>query len=99
MVLAHPDGHLETAAILVLIGGPVLFLVGAVLFKLAVFKYWSIPRLIGLTLMLTLYPLAGGLSPLLLSTAGTCIMIALAAWEVVDIARHPDRFPAMRHGE
>lgn len=99
MVLAHPDGHLETAAILVLIGGPVLFLVGAVLFKLAVFKYWSIPRLIGLALMLALYPLAGGLSPLLLSTAGTCIMIALAAWEVVDIARHPDRFPAMRHGE
>lgn len=97
MVLAHPDGHLDTSAILVLIGGPALFLVGAVLFKLAVFKYWSIPRLIGLGLMLALYPLAGGLSPLLLSTAATCIMIALAAWEVVDIARHPERFPAMQH--
>lgn len=97
MVLVHPDGHLDTAAILVLIGGPVLFLIGAILFKLAVFKYWSIPRLVGLVLMLALYPLAGGLSPLLLSTAGTCIMIALAAWEVVDIARHPERFPAMQH--
>jgi len=35
------------------------------------------------------------MNPLLLSTATTVIMVALAAWEVVDIARHPERFPAM----
>jgi low temperature requirement protein LtrA len=100
LVLSHPDGHLETAVALVLIGGPALFLVGAVLFKLAVFGYWSIPRLAGLALTLALYPVAHGLTPLLLSSATTAIMLALATWEVVDIARHPERFPAMhQHGE
>jgi low temperature requirement protein LtrA len=95
IVLSHPDGHMETAAALVLTGGPALFLVGAVLFKLAVFKYWSIPRLCGLAATVALYPLATGMTPLLLSTATTAIMVALAAWEVVDVARHPDRFPAV----
>jgi low temperature requirement protein LtrA len=97
VVLSHPDGHIETATMLVLIGGPALFLLGAILFKRAVFEYWSIPRLVGLALTVALYPLAGGLTPLQLSIATTGIMMALAAWEVVDIARHPERFPAMHH--
>ncbi len=48
----------ETAVILVLIGGPALFLGGAILFKQAVFKYWSVPRLAGLVATLALYPLS-----------------------------------------
>lgn len=92
LVLEHPEGHMETAVALVLIGGPALFLVGAILFKQAVFKYWSVPRLAGLVATLALYPLSAGLSPLLLSAATTTIMVALAAWEAVDIARHPERF-------
>lgn len=95
IVLSHPEGHMEPAVALVLIGGPALFLVGAILFKRAVFKYWSIPRLCGLAATVALYPLATGMNPLLLSTATTVIMVALAAWEVVDISRHPERFPAM----
>ncbi|WP_423068755.1 low temperature requirement protein A [Devosia sp. CN2-171] len=95
IVLSHPEGHIETAVQLVLIGGPALFLVGAVLFKRAVFHYWSIPRLCGLVATLALYPFASGMTPLLLSAATTAIMVALATWEVVDIARHPERFPAM----
>jgi low temperature requirement protein LtrA len=92
LVLSHPEGHVETATALVIVGGPALFLIGAVLFKLGVFKYWSVPRLSGLAVILALYPLAGSLSPLLLSAATTAVMLAVAAWEAVDIARHPERF-------
>ena len=48
----------------------------------------------GLAATVALYPLASGMTPLLLSSASTAIMVALAAWEVVDISRHPERFPA-----
>jgi low temperature requirement protein LtrA len=91
MVLAHPAGHLEVANILVLIGGPALFLLGAGLFKLAIFGKWSVPRFVGLAAVLALYPLAANLTPLLLSAATTAIVVLVAAWEVIDIARHPER--------
>jgi low temperature requirement protein LtrA len=92
LVLHHPSGDAEGAVALVLVGGPALFLCGAVLFKRGLFGYWSIPRLCGLALVVALLPLAGMLWPLLLSAATTTIMVALAAWEAVDIARHPERF-------
>lgn len=100
IVLAHPEGHLEMAARIVLVAGPALFLAGAVLFKRAVFHYWSVPRLTGLVATLALYPLADEMTPLLLSAATTTIMVVLATWEAVDIARHPERFPTMHeHAE
>ncbi|RYE48163.1 MAG: low temperature requirement protein A [Hyphomicrobiales bacterium] len=94
IVLAHPMGHLEAATILVLIGGPALFLLGAALFKLAVFGHWSAPRFGGLLAILALYPLAAGFSPLLLSSLTTGIVVLVAVWEAVELARHPERYPA-----
>jgi low temperature requirement protein LtrA len=91
MVLAHPAGRVEAANTLVLIGGPALFLLGAGLFKLAIFGKWSVPRFVGLAAVLALYPLAPNLTPLLLSAATTAIVVLVAAWEVIDIARHPER--------
>jgi low temperature requirement protein LtrA len=91
MVLAHPAGHLDVAHTLVLLGGPALFLLGAGLFKLAIFGKWSVPRFAGLAAVLAIYPLAPNLTPLLLSAATTAIVVLVAAWEVIDIARHPER--------
>ncbi len=93
IVLAHPDGHMETAAIWVLLGGPGLFLLGAALFKLAVFGVWSVPRLTGLAVTVALFAVAPMLTPLVLSALTTAIVVAVAAWEGIDIARHPEHFP------
>lgn len=94
LVLHHPSGHIETTAIWVLIGGPALFLLGAALFKLAVFGSWSVTRFGGLVAMLALIPFSGQLSPLLLSAATTLIVIVVAGSESILMARHPERYPA-----
>ena len=93
IVLSHPTGHMETATIWVLLGGPGLFLLGAALFKLAVFGHWAIPRFVGLAIMAVLFPIAPFLTPLVLSAVTTAIVVAVAVWEGVDMARHPERYP------
>jgi low temperature requirement protein LtrA len=90
LVLHHPEGHMEPATVLVLIGGPALFLAGAALFKLSVFRVWPIPRLIGLAAVLALWPLAASLTPLALSGATTLVLVAIATYELVWLARHPE---------
>ena len=90
LVLHHPAGHMEPATVVVLIGGPALFLVGAALFKLSVFRTWPIPRLIGLAATLALWPVASSLTPLILSAATTLILVAIAAYELVWLSRHPE---------
>lgn len=101
MALSHPSGHMEMPTILVLVGGPALFLAGAVLFKLSVFGVWSISRLAGLAALLVAFASAGALTALQLSAATTLIVVLVALWETIDVARHPERYPvaARRHAE
>ncbi len=96
MVLAHPSGHMEPSTIPVLVGGPALFLLGAALFKLAVFGHWSAPRFGGLAAVVALFLVAPHLSPLLLSSATTAIVVIVAVWEAVELGLHPERYPKAR---
>ena len=87
IALKHPGGHTELAAALVLLGGPALFLLGSLLFKLAVFGTWSPSRLTGLALLAALAPFALQFTPLGLSLAATGVLLVVSAWETVHIAR------------
>jgi len=80
-VIHHPLGHSDLKTALAILGGPVLFLLGVTLFKLAVFRRWSRSRLTGLAALAALCPFALMMSPLALSVAATGVMIAVAAWE------------------
>jgi low temperature requirement protein LtrA len=81
LALAHPSAPMDNATALVLLGGPGLFLIGALLFKHYVFEVWSASRLTGLALLLALAPLAPNLTPLGLSGAATAIFCLVGAWE------------------
>jgi len=94
LTIAHPMGHMDVATTLVLIGGPALFLCGAAMFKLAVFGTWSGARLVGLVALVALYPFAEGMTPVLLSAATTAIIVLVAAYEMVWLARHREFEPA-----
>lgn len=80
-VLHHPLGHTDFKTAAALIGGPALFLFGALVFKLSVFRQWSRTRIAGLALLAALVPVAGHVSPLTLSVATTLILVAVGAWE------------------
>jgi low temperature requirement protein LtrA len=85
LLLAHPDGHADHKAVLSMIGGPLLFLVGMLLFKQSVRTRWQLSHMAGIAALLALVPLAHLLSPLGLSAAATAILLVVGAWEAVSL--------------
>jgi len=94
IAIAHPDGHVRLADVLVLLGGPALYLVGNVFFKRASAQYYPLSHLVGLGLLALLAPVAARLTPLMLSVATTVILILVAGWETRSFARGPVTSPA-----
>ena len=85
LLLAHPDGHTDAKTILSIIGGPLLFLIGTILFKRSIRGIFQLSHLVGIGLLIVLIPFAHSMSPLLLSTATTVIMVIVAAWEAISL--------------
>jgi low temperature requirement protein LtrA len=81
LVLAHPGGHTEPGAAAVLVGGPLLFLVGNLLFKSTVAGRPPLSHLAGIGLLVLLALAAFVLSPLGLAIATTAVLLVVAAWE------------------
>jgi low temperature requirement protein LtrA len=85
LVLKHPSGHSDLKTVLSAIGGPLLFLLGTILFKHTIRGFLQLSHGIGIIALGILGWFAGGLSPLLLSIATTAIMIVVAVWESVSL--------------
>lgn len=92
LLLAHPDGHADTKTIMSMIGGPLLFLIGTILFKRSIRGIFQLSHMVGIGMLIVLIPFAHSLSPLLLSTATTVIMLVVAAWEAISLGsgKQPD---------
>lgn len=90
LVLKHPTGHSDTRTIVSTVGGPLVFLVGTILFKYAIRGFLQLSHGIGIMLLLVLWWFAADLSPLWLSVATTTIMIVVAVWESVSLGSEPE---------
>lgn len=88
-VLHHPLGHTDFKTAAAVIGGPALFLFGALVFKLAVFRQWSRTRIVGLAFLAALIPIASHVSPLVLSILSTVVLVVVGAWETWLRERRP----------
>lgn len=89
VLIAHPAGHLEKAALAFLIGGPFLFLAGVLIFKRATVGTAGLSHMVGLSLLLLLGASAGALhlSPVAISMATSLILALVAMWETVSFGR------------
>jgi low temperature requirement protein LtrA len=85
LVLKHPLGHSGPATVLSAIGGPLLFLIGTILFKHTIRGFLQLSHGAGIIALGVLACFAGDLSPLLLSILTTVIMIVVAAWESMSL--------------
>lgn len=83
MSLSHPQGSIDFPMAAVLIGGPLLFLTGAQVFKLAAFGTWSPSRLSGIAALCALVFTVPLLTPLGLAAASTAVLIGVGAWETL----------------
>jgi low temperature requirement protein LtrA len=85
LVLTHPADHSDLKTVLSAIGGPLLFLLGTILFKHAIRGWLQLSHGVGIVALGGLTWFAGELSPLMLSILTTGIMIVVAVWETVSL--------------
>ena len=85
LVLKHPHGHSNFETVLSAIGGPLLFLIGTILFKHTIRGFLQLSHGAGIIALGILAWFAGELSPLLLSIVTTAIMVIVAVWESISL--------------
>lgn len=86
LVLSHPDGHSDARTVLSAIGGPLLFLIGTILFKHTVRGWLQLSHIVGIAALAVLAWFAGELSPVWLSILTTMILVIVAVWETVSLS-------------
>ena len=85
LVLTHPNGHSDIRTVVSAIGGPLLFLLGTILFKHTIRGFLQLSHGVGIIAFAILAWFAAGLSPLLLSGLTTAIMVVVAVWESLSL--------------
>ena len=89
VVLKHPGGHSDTKTVICAVGGPLLFLVGTILFKHAIRGFLQLSHGIGIIALAATAWLGRDLSPLWLSILTTAIMVVVAVWESMSLRSKP----------
>ncbi|MBO9558416.1 MAG: low temperature requirement protein A [Caulobacter sp.] len=79
----HPTGHTDLKTAAAAIGGPLLFLLGGLLFKRAVFRVVARAQLVGVLAMVALAPVSLAVSPLVLSIVTTLILLGVSIREAL----------------
>lgn len=90
IVLKHPSGHTDLKTALTTIGGPLVFLVGTILFKFDIRGFLQFSHCAGIIALLGLGWFAADLSPLLLSLLTTALLAIVAIWESLSLRSKPD---------
>ncbi|MFI5029118.1 MAG: low temperature requirement protein A [Reyranellales bacterium] len=97
IALTHPHGHADLKDVLVIVGGPALYLLGTALFKRLTAPNVPLSHLVGLGLLLALGATGGVIARLHLATATTAILIVVAIWEWASLTDRGRRPPAHGH--
>ncbi len=87
LVLSHPTGHTELKSLLVIVGGPALYLVGTALFKTLTAPVVPLSHLVGLGLLALVASSGMTASPLILSAGTAATLIVVAIWEWASLRR------------
>jgi low temperature requirement protein LtrA len=90
LVLKHPTGHSDTKTVLAAVGGPLLFLIGTILFKHAIRGFLQLSHIAGIVAFAAIGWFGHDLSPLWLSILSTAIMIMVAVWESLSLSSKPE---------
>jgi low temperature requirement protein LtrA len=85
LVLKAPTGQADLKTALSAIGGPLLFLVGTILFKRDIRGWLQPSHGAGIVALAVLAIFTRGLSALTLSSLTTAIMVVVAAWESISL--------------
>jgi len=85
VMLKHPTGHSGLRTVLSAVGGPMLFLIGTILFKHAIRGWFQLSHGVGIIALAVLGWFAADFTPLELSLLTTVLLIVIAAWESISL--------------
>lgn len=85
-VLAHPHEQ-SLAAVVTVLGGPMLFLVGTVLFRRVLERRWMRAQLAGIAAVVVVAAITPLLDPLSTGTLAALVLVATAAGETIERMR------------
>jgi low temperature requirement protein LtrA len=85
LVLKHPLGHSDPKTVISAVGGPLLFLVGTILFKHVIRNFLQLSHGVGIIALAVLAWFGRDLSPLMLSVLTTAILVVVAIWESMSL--------------
>lgn len=96
LVLHHPGGFADAKTVITVVGGPMLFMIGVIMFKRSIHGWFQLSHIAGIGGLIGLFPLAFLLSPLVLSAATSLVLIVVCVWEAISLRsgqmrqKHPD---------
>jgi low temperature requirement protein LtrA len=90
LVLKHPGGHCDFKTIVSTVGGPLLFLVGTILFKYVIRNFLQLSHIAGIAALAALAFVAHDMSPLMLAALTTAVLVVVAIWESLSLGSRPE---------
>ncbi|WP_349876164.1 low temperature requirement protein A [Micromonospora sp. HUAS YX12] len=84
LIISHPLGQNERPWVLVILGGPAVFLLGRALLDYVTFSHVSWSRPIGLLALVVLAPVTLALPPVLVAVAATAVLTGVAISNVIS---------------
>lgn len=81
VILAHPSGHTSLNTALAVVGGPLIFVLGNLMFKRVVTGQAPRSHVVGLLMLLGVFALYSRVSPLLLAASVLAVLTLVAVWE------------------
>lgn len=88
--LAHPHAQ-EAAAVVAVLGGPTLFLIGALLFRRVLEHRWPLPHAVGIVALIVVAAASAPFDVLTLSSIAAGVLVLVAAAETVGRVRRGRR--------
>jgi low temperature requirement protein LtrA len=79
--IAHPDHHVETAAAVILLGGPALYLLANGVFKTIVYRRFPLSHIVGLVMLAGLSAAVFHTDQLMAAGLASSTLVLTAAWE------------------
>ena len=89
LVIHHPDHHVDLATALVLVGGPLVYLLGNSLYKKIVYGWVPPSHIAGIVLLVLLFPLAFATDRLMVGGLTTLVLIVVAVWQTLRAPAAP----------
>jgi low temperature requirement protein LtrA len=97
LVIEHPDHHVDVASACVLIGGPLLYLLGNAVYKKVVYGWLPPSHIAGVVLLLLLLPTAFATDRLMVGGLTSAILILVAVWQSLHSPTMPTRSSPTSH--